>query len=328
MRRRDFVTVLGSVAAWPLTARAQQGSTMRRIAVVLQFSESDPDAQSNMMAFRRRLQELGWSEGRNVRFDIRWDAGSAPASRRAVAAEVVALAPDVILAPSALTVELLQEQTRSIPIVFAGTIDPLGGGLIASLAHPGGNATGFSAIEYTIGGKWLQLLKEIAPNVTRVAVFRATTLPGAGQFGAVQGASSLLGVEVSPVAARDAGEAERAVAAFARVPNGGLIMTVGGAPALQRDTFIALAARHRLPAVYFDRSYAIAGGLLSYGPVRTDQYRQAAEYVDRILKGEKPADLPVQQATKAELILNLKTAKALGLTVPLPLLARADEVIE
>jgi putative tryptophan/tyrosine transport system substrate-binding protein len=328
MRRRDFITLIGGAAVCPLAARAQQGSPVRRIAVVLQFSESDPEAQSNMTAFRRRLEELGWSEGRNVRFDIRWGAGGAPASRRAVAAEVVALTPDVILAPSALTVELLQEQTRSIPIVFAGTIDPVGGGLVASLAHPGGNATGFSAIEYTIGGKWLQLLKEIAPNVTRVAVFRATTLPGAGQFGAIQGASSLLGVEVSPVAARDAGEAERAVAAFVRVPNGGLIMTIGGAPVLQSDTFIALAARHRLPAVYFDRSYPIAGGLLSYGPVRTDQYRHAAEYVDRILKGEKPGDLPVEAPTKFELIINLKTAKALDLTVPPSMLARADDVIE
>jgi putative tryptophan/tyrosine transport system substrate-binding protein len=332
VRRHEFITLLGGAAAstssWPLAARAQQGERVRRIAVALQYSESDPEAQANIAAFRRRLEDLGWSEGRNVRFDTRWGAGDIR-RRRAIATEVVALAPDLILAASAVYVELLQELTRSIPIVFVGTIDPVGGGLVASLARPGGNTTGFTSIEYTIGGKWLQLLKEVAPNVTRVAVFRATTLPGAGQFGAIQGASALLGVEVSPVAARDAGEFEQAITGFARGPNGGLIVTVGvGVAGVQNDTIIALAARHRLPAVFSNRSFVTAGGLLSYGPVTTDQYIQAAGYVDRILKGEKPGDLPVQQPTRYETVLNRKTAKALGIEVPTSILLRADEVIE
>jgi putative ABC transport system substrate-binding protein len=330
MKRRDFITLVGGAAAWPIAARGQQGDRVRRIGVISQFSEHDPDAQSNVTAFRRRLDDLGWSEGRNVQFDIRWGIGGAlpVPRRRAIAAEVVALAPDVFLASSALNVELLQQLTPSIPIVFAGAIDPVGGGLVASLERPGGNTTGFSGIEYTIGGKWLQLLKEIAPNITRVAVFRATTLPGAGQFGAIQGASSLLGVEVNPVAARDVGEIERAVTAFARAANGGLIVAVGGIPSIHGDTIIALAARHRLPAVYFDRRYVTDGGLLSYGSVTTDQYRQAAEYVDRILKGEKPGDLPVQAPTRYETVINRKTAKALGIEVPTSILLRADEVIE
>jgi putative tryptophan/tyrosine transport system substrate-binding protein len=330
MKRRDFLRLLGGAAgAWPLAARAQQPERMRRIAVVSQYSENSPDAQSNIALFRRQLSDLGWSEGRNVRIEIRWGADLLP-NRRAITAEVVALAPDIILAFSAVNVELLQQQTRGIPIVFAGVIDPVGGGLVASLARPGGNTTGFSTIEYTIGGKWLQLLKEIAPNVTRVAVFRATTLPGTGQFGAVQGASSLLGVEVSPVAASDANEIEAAVTAFARGPNGGLIVTAGGVGGDlgTNRAMVAIAARHRLPTVYSDRGFVIAGGLLSYGPVRADQYRQAAEYVDRILKGEKPADLPVQAPTKYETVVNLKTAKALGIEVPPTLLARADDVIE
>jgi putative ABC transport system substrate-binding protein len=329
MRRRAFITLLGGAAAasilWPLAARAQQGEWVRRIAVVSQFSESDPQAQSDIATFRQRLLELGWSEGHNVRFDIRWGAGDV-ARRREIAAELVALAPDLVLASAAVFVEELQQQTRSIPIVFTGVIDPVGGGLVASLARPGGNTTGFSGIEYTIGGKWLQLLKEIAPNVTRVAVFRAATIPGSGQFGAIQAISPSLGVEVRPVGERDAGEIERAVTAFARGPNGGLIMTVGGG--ISDNTIIAIAARYRLPAVYFDRRFVAAGGLLSYWPVGLFQYRQAAGYVDRILKGEKPADLPVQQPTKYELVINLKTAKALGLTVPPALLARADEVME
>jgi putative ABC transport system substrate-binding protein len=325
--RRDFITLLGGAAAWPLAARAQQGERLRLIAVASQFNEHDPDAQALIAAFRRRLADLGWSEGRNVRFDIRWGATDVQ-RRRAIAAELVALAPDVILATAAVVVEPLQEFTRSIPIVFGGGVDPIGGGLVASLTRPGGNTTGFTSIEYTVGAKWLQLLKEIAPNVTRVAVFRDTTLPGAGQFGAIQGASSTLGVEVSPIAVRDAGETERAVKEFASRPNGGLIMTFGGISVLERDTIIAIAAGHRLPAVYPSRSYVTGGGLLSYGPVTIDQYFGAAGYVDRILKGERPSDLPVQQPTRYETALNRKTAKALGIEVPTSILLRADEVIE
>jgi len=331
IRRRQFITLLGGAAAWPLASRAQQDERVRRIAMVSQFSESDPDAQSSLLVFRRRLQELGWFEGRNVRFDIRWTEGAGSvAQRRKIAAEAVALAPNLILATSAVYVGLLQEQSRTIPIVFAGTIDPVGGGLVETLSRPGGNTTGFSSIEYTIGGKWLQLLKDIVPRVTRVAVFRETTLPGTGQFGAIQGASALLGIEVSPVAARNAAEIERAVSTFAREPNGGLIVTAGGLGGeyATNHSIIAIAAQHRLPAVYPDRRFVTPGGLLSYGPVRADQYRHAAEYVDRIFRGEKPADLPVQAPTKYELVINLKTANALGLDVPAQLLARADEVIE
>jgi putative ABC transport system substrate-binding protein len=325
--RRDFITLLGGAAAWPFAARAQQAERMRLIAVASQFPESDPDAQANLAAFRRRLEDLGWSEGRNVRFDIRWGAIDVQ-RRRAIAAGLVALAPDVILATAAVVVEPLQELTRSIPIVFAGGVDPVGGGLVASLTRPGGNTTGFTSIEYTVGGKWLQLLKEIAPNVMRVAVFRDTTLPGAGQFGAIQGASSSLGVEVSPIAVRDASELERAVAEFSRGPNGGLIMTFGGNAVLQRDRILAIAGRHRLPAVYPSRIYVTSGGLISYGPVTIDQYLGAAGYVDRILKGERPSDLPVQRPTRYQTALNSKTAKALGIEVPTSILLRADEVIE
>jgi ABC-type uncharacterized transport system substrate-binding protein len=332
LRRREFIAGLGgTAAAWPMAVRAQQGARVRRIGVVSQFSESDSDAQSNLAVFRRRLQDLGWSEGRNIKFDIRWTEGAGGVERRRpIATEMVASAPDLILASSAVYVGLLQEQTRSIPIVFAGAIDPVGGGLVESMSRPGGNTTGFSSIEYTIGGKWLQLLKEIAPNVTRVAVFRDTTLPGTGQFGAIQGASALLGVEVSPVAARNSGEIERAVIAFARGPNDGLIITAGGLGGdfATNHSIIAIAAQHRLPVVYYDSRFIAAGGLLSYGPVNAEQYRQAAEYVDRILKGEKPGDLPVQAPTKYELVINVKAAKALGLTVPLSLRARADQVIE
>jgi putative ABC transport system substrate-binding protein len=327
MKRREFIALLGGATVWPVAAHAQQPTRIRRISVVLQYRESDPEAQLNVAAFRRRLEELGWSEGRNVRVDIRWGAGDIR-RRRAIAAEVVALAPDLILAASSVYVELLQELTRSIPIVFASAIDPVGGGLVESLMRPGGNATGFTSIEYTIGGKWLQLLKEIAPNVTRVAVFRATTLPGTGQFGAIQGASALLGVDVSPFVARDAGEFERAVAAFASRPNGGLIITVGFTGGVGTDTIIEMAARYRLPTVYSLRSFVTAGGLISNGADYIDQYQRAAGYVDRILKGEKPADLPVQAPVKYELVINLKTAKVLGLELPATVLARADEVIE
>jgi putative ABC transport system substrate-binding protein len=328
VRRREFVGLVGGAAAWPLAVRAQQDGRMRRIVVVSQFSESDPDAQSTLGVFRQRLADLGWPEGNNVRIDIRWNADLA--RRGAIAAEVVALAPDIILASSGVNVELLQRQTRSIPIVFAGVIDPVGGGVVASLARPGGNTTGFSAIEYTVGGKWLQLLKEIALNMARVAVFRSTTLPGTGQFGAIQGASSLLGVEVSPVAASNAREIEAAVTSFAGRPNGGLIVTAGGVGGdlETNQAMVAIAARHRLPTVYSDRRYVTNRGLLSYGPVRADQYRGAAEYIDRILKGEKPTDLPVQTPTRYETAVNRKTAKALGIEMPTSILLRADEVIE
>jgi putative ABC transport system substrate-binding protein len=327
MRRREFISMLGGAgAAWPSAARAQQRERMRRIGVLSQYTEAE--ARANTALFRQRLQELGWIEGRNIEYELRWSVAGVAADRRRSATEIVALRPDLILASSAVIVEVLQEQTRAIPIVFAGIIDPVGGGLVASLARPGGNTTGFMEIEYSIGGKWLQLLTEIPPNVRRVAVFRATTLPGTGQFGAIQGASALLGVEVSPIFPRDAGEVERAIASFAREPNGGLIVTAGGLSGIETNSFIPIAAQHRLPAVYFDRHYVAAGGMLSYGAVTADQYRRAAEYADRILKGEKPADLPVQAPTKYELVINLKTAKALGLELPATVLARADEVIE
>jgi putative ABC transport system substrate-binding protein len=326
VRRREFITLLGGTAAWPLAARAQQADRVRRIGVLSQYTEAE--ARANTALFRQRLQELGWIEGRNIEYELRWGVAGLPAARRRSVTEIVALRADLILASAAVIVEVLQEQTRTIPIVFAGVIDPVGGGLVASLARPGGNTTGFMEIEYSIGGKWLQLLTEIAPNVTRVAVFRATTLPGTGQFGAIQGASALLGIEVSPVFPRDAGEIERAIASFAREPNGGLIVTAGGLGGIEMNSFIPIAAKHRLPAVYFDRGYVAAGGMLSFGAVIADQYHQAAEYADRILRGEKPADMPVQAPTKYELAINLKTVKALGLPVPLTLLGRADEVIE
>jgi putative ABC transport system substrate-binding protein len=325
MRRRDFLPLLGGAAALPIAARGQQPERIRRIGVLSQFSESE--ALANTAVFRQRLQELGWIEGRNIRFDLRWGA-SALDRRRNYATELVALAPDLILASSAFNVQLLQEQTHTIPIVFVGTIDPVGGGLVESLARPGGNTTGFLGIEYSIGGKSLELLKEIAPGVTRVAVLRAPTIPGSGQFGAIQLAAPALGVEIRPFHSLQVDEIERAVTTFAHGPNAGLIVTVGGAPGIDREAITAVAARHRLPAVYFDRVYVTAGGLVSYGPVTADQYRLAAGYVDRILKGEKPADLPVQAPTKYETVLNMKTAKALGLDVPTSVLLRADEVIE
>jgi putative tryptophan/tyrosine transport system substrate-binding protein len=329
MKRREFITLMsGAAAAWPLAARAQQTGGVRRVGVLSQFPESE--ARANTAVFRQQMQVLGWTEDRNIRFDLRWGVAGLVEQRRRYATEMVALAPDVILASAAVIVEALQEQTRTIPIVFVGTIDPVGGGLVASLARPGGNTTGFLAIEYSIGGKWLELLKQIAPGVTRVAVLRAPTIPGSGQFGAIQSAAPAFGVEVRPVYSTQADDIERALTDFARGPNAGLIITAGGIPGttIPDDTIVAIAARHRLPAVYFDRRYVAVGGLISYAPVRTDNYRQAAGYVDRILKGEKPADLPVQAPTRYETVLNLKTARALGLDVPASVLARADEVIE
>jgi ABC-type uncharacterized transport system substrate-binding protein len=329
MKRREFITLLGgAAAAWTLTAQAQQPERMRRIGVLMYLAADDAEGQARLAAFAQALKQLGWSDGRNLRIDTHW--ATAEDILRRHAAELVALAPDVLVAGTGTaTVAPLLQATRTVPIVFVITIDPVGAGFVASLARPGGNATGFMAYEYSMGGKWLELLKEIAPGVTRAAVLRDPAVAsGIGQFGAVQTVAPSLGVELSPVDVRDAGEIERAVAAFASGPNGGLIVTASSLGIVHRQTIIALAARHKLPAVYFNRAYVTAGGLISYAPDVIDEYRRAAGYVDRILRGEKPADLPVQAPTKYELIVNLKTAKALGLTVPDTVLARADEVIE
>jgi putative ABC transport system substrate-binding protein len=329
MRRREFLNLFaGLAAAWPVAARAQQGERIRHIGVLLAGTADDAGFQARMGAFHQGLALLGWSIGHNVRIDIRWGAGDAERSRK-YAAELAALAPDVILCGGDSTVAPLLQATRTVPIVFATTADPVAAGFVDALARPGGNATGFTNMEYGLSGKWLELLKEIAPDVTRVAVLRDPAQPsGTGQFGAIQAVAPSLKVEVSPVNVRDAGEIERAVASFARARNGGLILTGSGPANVHRELIIMLAARHKLPAVYIQRAFVAAGGLVSYGPDFVDQFRQAAGYVDRILRGEKPADLPVQAPTKYELIINLKTAKALGLDVPVTLLARADEVIE
>ena len=329
MRRRDFITLLGiAAAAWPLTTGAQQAGGMRRIGVLMSLAADDPQAQARLAAFVQGLQELGWADGRNVSIDTRWSAGNA-ADTRKFAAELVSLAPDVILASGGTVVGTLLQVTSTVPIVFTQTADPVGGGLVASLAQPGGNATGFAVFDYDMGGKWLELLKEIAPRVTRAAVLRDPAISqGIGQFGAIQSVAPSLGVAVSPVNIRDAGEIERVVTAFARGSNGGLIVTGSGLAIVHRELIITLAARHKLPAVYFQRGFVTAGGLISYGADPIDPHRRAATYVDRILKGERPADLPVQGPTKYDTAINLKTAKALGLTVPQSLLARADEVIE
>jgi putative ABC transport system substrate-binding protein len=329
MKRREFLSVLGGAAvALPLAARAQQPERMRRIGVLLPFAADDAEAQTRVGAFLQGLQQLGWTIGGNVRIDTRWAAGKADDIRRH-AAELVALAPDVILAHGGVTVGPLMQATRTVPIVFPVVGDPVAAGFVDSLARPGGNVTGFMTFEYSIAGKWLELLKQIAPDVTRVAVLRdAATPTGPAQFGVIQAVAPSLRVAVSSVNMRDAGEIERAVTAFARPGHGGLIVTEGGAGMRDRDLIVTLSARHRLPAVYFDRVFAAAGGLISHGADYIDQYRKAAGYVDRILKGEKPADLPVQTPTKYELVINLKTAKAFGIVVPQSLLARADEVIE
>jgi putative tryptophan/tyrosine transport system substrate-binding protein len=331
MRRRDFVrAIVGSATAWPLTLRAQQSKPkpVRRVAVLMPQSANDPQAQNRNAAFLQALQQLGWTVGQNVQIDYRWSAGSEDDARK-YAAELVALAPDVIFASGSAAVEPLRRATRTVPIVFVLMPDPVGAGFVDSLARPGGNVTGFANFDYCIGAKWLALLKEIAPNTTRAAVLRDPALrAGIGQWGAIQSVSPSVAIEVSPISLVDAGEMDSALTAFARSPNGGLIVTGSALAVVRRDLIIALAARYRLPAVYYDRYFVSAGGLISYGSDSVEQFRLAATYVDRILKGEKPADLPVQTATKYELVINLKTAKALGLDVPSSLLARADEVIE
>jgi putative tryptophan/tyrosine transport system substrate-binding protein len=330
MKRREFITLLGGAAAtwWPLTAEAQQPEQLRRIGVLMNRVADNPEGQAAVAAFRQALQQLGWSDGRNVRIDTRWGVNDVDRDRRD-AAELVALAPDVILASGTPSVAALQHVTRSLPIVFVGVTDPVGAGLVDTLARPGGNVTGFMLLEYSSSGKWLELLKQISPLVKQVGVLRDTANPaGIAQFGVIQSAAQSLGVEVSPVSVRDAGEIERAFAAFARSANAGLIVTGSASSSAHRDLIIALAAKHKLPAVYGSRYLVIDGGLISFGADLMDNYRRAAGYVDRILKGEKPADLPVQAPTKYETVINLKTAKALGLTVPPSLLASADEVIE
>jgi len=328
IKRREFITLLGgAAAAWPLAARAQQSERMRRIGVLMSTAAGDPQSQARLAGFLQGLQEFGWTADRNVRIDYRWTGDDV--ERRRSAAELVALAPDVLLASTSPSVAALQQVTRTIPIVFAAVTDPVGQGFVASLARPGGNTTGFALYEYGIGAKWLELLKEIAPGVTRVAVLREPTLPfTSGELGAIQGAASSLRVEVSPLGVRDAGDITPDIAAFAREPNGGMIVLASPSTNAHRNLIIELAAQHRLPAVYTTRYFVTDGGLMSYAPDRSDLYRRAAGYVDRILKGEKPTGLPVQAPTRYELVINLKTAKALGLTVPPTLLATADEVIE
>src|SRR5262245_20616789 len=329
MRRREFITLLGGAAAsWPLAARTQQVEQMRRVGVISTLPADDPEGTARTTAFLQTLQELGWTDGRNLRIDIRWGAGD-PERIRKYVAELLALKPDVVLATGASTMGPLQRATRTVPIVFVQVTDPVGAGLVESLARPGGNATGFALFEYSLSAKWLELLRQIAPGLTHVAVLREqTSQTGLGQFAAIQSAAAPLGILLRPVGVRDADELERGVGATAQSPNGGLIATTGAYTLVHRELILALAARHRLPATYPYRSLVAAGGLISYAPDTIDPYRRAAGYVDRILKGEKPADLPVQAPVKFELTINLKTAKALGLTVPPTLLATADEVIE
>ena len=328
MKRREFIKLLGGAAvAWPLAARAQQSERVRRIGVLMYVAADDAEGQARLVAFTQALKQLGWSDGANLRIDTRWATAD---DIRRHAAELAALAPDILLAGNGTpTVAPLLQATRTVPIVFVTVIDPVGAGFVASLAKPGGNATGFTIYEYSMSGKWLELLKEIAPNVTRVAVLRDPAIAsGIGQFGAVQIVAPSLGVQLSPLDVRDAGEIERAIGAFASGLNGGLIVTGSPVANVHRSLIVTLAARHKLPAIYFSGRFVVDGGLISYGPDLIDQYRRTAGYVDRILKGEKPADLPVQVPTKYELLINLKTAKAMGLTFPPAVLGRADEVIE
>jgi len=328
MRRREFIALVGGLATIPLVSAAQQTERVRRIGVLMSTGADDPEGQARITAFRQGLQKLGWAEGQNVVIETRWAGGNADLDRK-FAAELAALTPDIILATASQTVAALQLATRTVPIVFAHAVDPVGAGFVDSLPRPGGNATGFVLFEYSISAKWLELLKEIAPGVTRAAVLRDPAIAaGTGQFGAIQSVAPSLGVELTPVNVRDPDEIERVVSAFARSPNGGLIVTASPLAMFHRDLIVTLAARHKLCAVYNLRPFVTAGGLIYYGPDVTDLYRRAAGYVDRILKGEKPADLPVQAPTKFELVINLKTAKTLGLIVPPAVLGRADEVIE
>jgi putative ABC transport system substrate-binding protein len=328
MQRREFIALVGGAAAvWPLALHAQQPERVRRIGVLYSLTENDPESVIRRAAFEQAIKELGWTIGGNLRIDYRW-AGNDPELIRKFVAELVTLAPDVILTSGSVVVGPMVRATPNIPIVFLQVIDPVGSGLIESMAHPGGNVTGFTQFEYSLAGKWLELLKEIAPHVSRVAVLRdATRGPGIGQFAVIQAMASPHRVELSPINAGDPAEMERGIAAFARAPNAGLVVTVGGT-AVRRDVIVAAAAKYRLPAIYPYRYFAIDGGLISYGPDTIEPYVRAASYIDRIVKGEKPANLPAQAPTKYQLTVNLKTAKALGLTIPSSLLVRADEVIE
>jgi putative ABC transport system substrate-binding protein len=329
MRRREFITLVGGAAvAWPIAARAQHADQVRRIGFLTGSNRENVENKERLSVFANELQRLGWTEGRNVRIDVRAGGGDIATTRR-YATELVSLKPDVILATGSPPAALLLEVSRSVPIVFTTVIDPVGAGIVDSLARPGGNATGFMLFEYTLSAKWPELLKQVAPSVTRVAVPRDPMVTaGIGQFAVIQASAPSVALEVSAINVRDAGEIEKAMNAFAQTANGGLIVTAGPGTLIHRDLIVALAARHRLPAIYFDRNFVSVGGLVSYGPRIIDHFRQAAGYVDRILKGEKPGDLPVQAPNKYELVINLKTAKALGLTIPPSLLARADEVIE
>jgi putative tryptophan/tyrosine transport system substrate-binding protein len=327
LKRREFITLLGGAAvAWPFAARAQLRERMRRIGVLVTAAADDPEGQGRVAAFLQGLQQWGWAVGGNVQIDLRFSADDAVIRKHA--SDLATLAPDVILANGSTAVAALLQATRTVPIVFAIVADPVGAGFVDSLARPGGNATGFTPFEYDIAGKWLELLKELRPSITRVAVIRDSNASGIGLFTVIQAAAPSLGVQVSPINLREAGEIEPAVAAFARSSHEGLIVVSGPLAQRHRDLIVSLAARHKLPAVYTARYFAAAGGLISYAPDFLDQCRRAAGYVDRILKGEKPADLPVQAPTKYELVINLKTAKALGLDLPASVLARADEVIE
>jgi putative ABC transport system substrate-binding protein len=328
MRRREFITLLSGAAVWPLATRGQEQARVPRIGVLLNLAEHDQETEKRLAAFLDEMQKLGWTEGRNLRIEYRWGEGNRNANRKN-AAEIVALAPDVIFAHGSSIVTPLLQLTQDIPIVFVSVSDPIAGGFVESLAKPGGNATGFTSIDYSMAGKWLELLKQLTPEVVRVAIIRdPRQVSGAGQLGAVQAVAPLLRVEVIPLGVQDAGEIEQGISAFAREPHGGLIVTTSPLAQIQRPLIITLAAQHSLPAVYPYRLFTASGGLVSYGPDIVDEYRRAAGYVDRILKGEKAAALPVQQPIKYQTIINLKTARTLGLSIPEQLLARADEVIE
>jgi putative tryptophan/tyrosine transport system substrate-binding protein len=328
MRRREFIGMFGGAAAWPVAVRAQQGERMRRVGVLTNLAADDPEGQVRNTAFAQALAQLGWTVGQNLRMEYRWGSGDAERIRKS-AAELVASTPDAVLATGAAGAGALLQATRMVPIVFVLVPDPVGAGFVDSLARPGGNATGFVQFDYAISGKWLELLKEIAPGLTRVAVLRDPAITaGQGQIGAIQAMAPSFGVEVTPVNVRESGDIERGIAAFVRTSRDGMIVTASALTQFHRDLIVTLAARYQLPTVYFQRIHVASGGLISYGADVVDQYRRAASYVDRILKGEKPADLPVQTPTRYELVINLKTARTLGINIPTTLLARADEVIE